>query len=73
MYDLKISGGTVVDGTGTDRFVGDVAVTDGVIVHVGPSTPGDAARTIDATGLVVTPASSTATPTTTARSHGTTN
>lgn len=55
MYDLKISGGTVVDGTGADRFVGDVAVKDGVIVHVGPSTPGDAARTIDATGLVVTP------------------
>jgi N-acyl-D-aspartate/D-glutamate deacylase len=26
-----------------------------VIVHVGPSAPGDAARTIDATGLVVTP------------------
>ena len=55
MYDLKISGGTVVDGTGADRFIGDVAVKDGVIVHVGPSTPGDAARTIDATGLVVTP------------------
>ena len=55
MYDLKISGGTVVDGTGADRFVGDVAVKDGVIVHVGPSTLGDAARTIDATGLVVTP------------------
>ncbi len=55
MYDLKISGGTVVDGTGADRFVGDVAVKDGVIVHVGPSAPGDAARTIDATGLVVTP------------------
>ena len=55
MYDLKISGGTVVDGTGADRFIGDVAVKDGVIVHVGPSAPGDAARTIDATGLVVTP------------------
>jgi N-acyl-D-aspartate/D-glutamate deacylase len=55
LYDLKISGGTVVDGTGADRFVGDVAVKDGVIAHVGPSAPGDAARTIDATGLVVTP------------------
>ncbi|MBC8365612.1 MAG: amidohydrolase family protein [Actinobacteria bacterium] len=55
MYDLKISGGTIVDGTGADRFVGDVATKDGVIVAVGPSAPGDAARTIDATGLVVTP------------------
>ncbi len=55
MYDLKIVGGTVVDGTGQPRFVGDVAVLDGVIVAVGAHVEGDAAETIDARGLIVTP------------------
>ena len=57
MFDLKLSGGTIVDGTGRDRFVGDVAVTDGVIVAVGPSVDGDANEEIDARGLLVTPGS----------------
>jgi N-acyl-D-amino-acid deacylase len=55
MFDLKITGGTIVDGTGRPKYVGDVAVTDGVIVAVGPSVEGDAAEVIDATGLVVAP------------------
>src|SRR6059036_2107464 len=56
MYDLKITGGTIVDGTGADRFVGDVAVKDGVIVEVASGVlDGDAAETIDARGLLVTP------------------
>jgi len=56
VYDLKITGGTIVDGTGADRFHGDVAVKDGVVVEIahGP-VDGDAAETIDATGLLVTP------------------
>ena len=55
MYDLLITNGTVVDGTGADRRVADVAVTDGRIVAVGPNLEGEAAEVIDATGLLVTP------------------
>ena len=55
MYDLKITGGTIVDGTGAERFTGDVAVVDGRVVAVGPSLDGEAERTIDATGRLVTP------------------
>jgi N-acyl-D-amino-acid deacylase len=34
MYDLIISNGTIVDGTGAPAYAGDVAVRDGVIVAV---------------------------------------
>ena len=61
MFDLKITGGTVVDGTGADRFQADVAVKDGKIVEIrrrGPDDPpleGNATETIDATGKLVAP------------------
>jgi N-acyl-D-amino-acid deacylase len=57
VFDLKIVGGTVVDGTGSAPFVGDVGVKDGKIVAVSHGTPleGDAAEVIDATGKLVTP------------------
>jgi len=36
MFDLKITGGTIVDGTGADRFRADVASrTDGISRSVG--------------------------------------
>ncbi|MGI8794573.1 MAG: N-acyl-D-amino-acid deacylase family protein [Acidimicrobiales bacterium] len=53
-HDLVIRGGTVVDGNGGPPAVADVAVTDGVITHVGV-VDGDATRTVDATGAIVTP------------------
>jgi N-acyl-D-amino-acid deacylase len=55
MYDLLIRNGTLVDGTGVDRRVADIAVLDGKIVAIGPELDGDAREEIDATGLLVTP------------------
>ena len=56
-YDVIIRGGTIVDGTGQPRFLGDVAIRGDRIVRVsrlrlrgGPQT-----RVIEATGKVVAP------------------
>jgi N-acyl-D-amino-acid deacylase len=53
-HDLIIQGGTLVDGTGEAARRADVAIDDGVITAVGTDL-GDATRTIDASGLTVTP------------------
>jgi N-acyl-D-amino-acid deacylase len=55
--DVLIRGGTVVDGTGAPARVADVGVRGDRIVFVGsaPLARFRAARTIDATGLVVAP------------------
>ncbi len=54
-YDLIISGGTVIDGTGTAGVRADVAVTDGRIKRIGDLAGATAKKTIDARGKVVTP------------------
>ena len=53
-FDLVIRGGTVVDGSGAEPFVGDVAVKDGRIAAVG-AVEGRGAEEIDATDRIVTP------------------
>lgn len=54
--DLLILGATVVDGSGAPPFIADVGVGGDRIAFVGPSVEGvDAADTIDATGLHLTP------------------
>ncbi|MEW6296465.1 MAG: amidohydrolase family protein [Thermodesulfobacteriota bacterium] len=55
MYDVVIRGGKIVDGTGKPAFTGDVAIAGGRIAAVGKDL-GRARRTIDAAGLLVTPA-----------------
>ena len=53
-YDLKITGGTIVDGSGKPGFTGDLGIKDGKVVALGKAD-GPAATTIDATGKVVSP------------------
>ena len=53
-YDLKITGGTIVDGTGKPGFVGDIGIKDGKVVALGKAE-GAATTTIDAKGKVVSP------------------
>ena len=53
-YDLKIAGGTLIDGTGRPGVRGDVGIRDGRLVALGEAK-GAARRTIDAGGLAVAP------------------
>ena len=51
MLDMRIVGGTIVDGTGGDPYVGDIAIKDGAIVEV-RRTDGSSAGTADATETI---------------------
>jgi N-acyl-D-amino-acid deacylase len=53
--DVLIKNGKIIDGTGNSWFYGDIAVKDGKIAAIGRLTNWKAAKTIDATGLIVTP------------------
>ena len=53
-YDIVIRGGTVVDGTGAEPFVADVAISAGKIARVGKVSE-TGREEIDASGQLVTP------------------
>jgi len=66
MSDLVIRNGTIVDGTGSPAFTGDLAISGGRISAIGPTGSIDAeiaallddsptVTEVDATGLLVTP------------------
>ena len=56
-FDLVITGGTIIDGTGADRFHGDVGIRNGRIVEITDSDDlsTSALEVIDASGLIVSP------------------
>ena len=54
-YDLLITGGRVVDGTGAPWFVADVGIRGGKIAAVGPLAGRPAKKTLDARGMYVSP------------------
>lgn len=53
-YDIKITGGTIYDGTGAEGSIGDIGIKDGKVVALGKAE-GTAAREVDATGRIVCP------------------
>jgi N-acyl-D-amino-acid deacylase len=54
-WDLLIRRGLVIDGSGGQGVIGDVAVAGGWIAALGAAVPGDVKKIIDADGLAVTP------------------
>jgi N-acyl-D-aspartate/D-glutamate deacylase len=54
-FDTIISGGLVVDGTGSPAFYADVGIADGKIVAIGKLAHGKAQQLIDAKGKIVAP------------------
>ena len=54
-FDVIISGGRIVDGSGSPWFLGDVGISDGRIVRIGSLGGATATRRIDASGLIVAP------------------
>lgn len=55
MFDVLITGGTVIDGSGAPRRRADVGVSNGKIQAIGSLGSEPAKRKIDATGLIVAP------------------
>src|SRR5690625_7423192 len=54
-YDTIIRGGTIVDGSGLDRYDADVAIKDGYIAEIGDLSNAAAEQEIDAEGNFVAP------------------
>ncbi len=54
-FDLVITHGRIIDGTGSPWYSGDVGIRDGKIAAIGNLAAAPRKRTIDAAGRVVTP------------------
>jgi dihydroorotase/N-acyl-D-amino-acid deacylase len=54
-FDLVITHGHIIDGTGSPWYSGDVGIRDGRVAAIGVLSDAPRARTIDAKGLVVAP------------------
>src|SRR5438045_9351517 len=54
-FDLVITNGHIIDGTGSPWYSGDVGIRDGRVAAIGNLTSSPRKRTIDAAGKVVAP------------------
>src|SRR5579862_3390547 len=55
IFDLVITNGHIIDGTGSPWYSGDVGISDGKIAAIGNLSAASRKRTIDAAGKVVAP------------------
>jgi N-acyl-D-aspartate/D-glutamate deacylase len=53
-YDIVIRNGSIIDGSGAERYTADIGIIDGKIKTIGV-VDGDARETIDAKGKIVSP------------------
>jgi len=54
-FDTVVKNGMIIDGTRAPRYRGDIGIKDGRIIEIGKLHAGDAARELDASGLIVAP------------------
>src|SRR5438046_10339620 len=54
-FDLVLTNGHIIDGTGSPWYSGDVGIRDGKIAAIGNLSAATAKRTIDVHGLVIAP------------------
>lgn len=54
-FDIIIANGTIVDGTGRKRYLGDIGIKNNIIAKVGELKNDHAKEIIDANGKIVTP------------------
>lgn len=54
-FDIIIRNATIIDGTGAERYDGDVAIAGDRIEHIGDLAGAEAAQEIDAAGLILAP------------------
>jgi N-acyl-D-amino-acid deacylase len=55
MFDLIVSGGTVIDGLGGEPFHADLGIRDGIIAAIGDLKNGEAGDRFDASGKILIP------------------
>lgn len=55
MFDIKIINGTVIDGSGKERYRADIGIIGDKIVEIGNFSVAPASHIIDATGKIVAP------------------
>ena len=54
-YDIIIRNGKIIDGTGNSWYYADIAIKDGKIASIQNHITGNAAKQVDAKGLIVAP------------------